>query len=164
MVTLKPFAALLPKPELAPKICELPYDVMSSDEAREMAAGNPLSFLHVSKPEIDLSRGTAVDAPEVYAKGLENFQKLIAQSADFDAAFTALIAKSREAKSNVDGVVSEVNHPAVSVVEPHSILRGRQGVKFNDRLVVLHEQMLDDQLSPVGQNLAKLRESTRHEC
>ena len=81
MATLKPFAALLPKPELAPKICELPYDVMSSDEAREMAAGNLLSFLHVSKPEIDLARGTAVDAPEVYAKGLENFQRLIAQSA-----------------------------------------------------------------------------------
>ena len=81
MATLKPFAALLPKPDLAPKICELPYDVMSSDEAREMAAGNPLSFLHVSKPEIDLAPGTAVDAPEVYAKGLENFQKLIAQCA-----------------------------------------------------------------------------------
>jgi uncharacterized protein (DUF1015 family) len=81
MATLKPFAALLPKPELAPKLCELPYDVMSSDEAREMADGNPLSFLHVSKPEIDLPRGTAVDAPEVYAKGIENFQKLISQDA-----------------------------------------------------------------------------------
>ncbi|HZI32957.1 MAG TPA: DUF1015 family protein, partial [Candidatus Binatia bacterium] len=45
MATLKPFAALRPKPELASQICELPYDVMSSDEAREIAAGNPLSFL-----------------------------------------------------------------------------------------------------------------------
>ena len=45
MATLKPFAALLPKPELASQICELPYDVMSSDEARALAAGNPLSFL-----------------------------------------------------------------------------------------------------------------------
>ncbi len=81
MATLKPFAALLPNPEQAPKICELPYDVMSSDEARQIAAGNPLSFLHVSKPEIDLPRGTAVDAPEVYARGLANFQMLIAESA-----------------------------------------------------------------------------------
>jgi uncharacterized protein (DUF1015 family) len=79
MATLKPFAALRPKPELAARICELPYDVMSSDEAREMAAGNPLSFLHVSKPEIDLPAGTNSYAPEVYAKGKENFQKLIAQ-------------------------------------------------------------------------------------
>ncbi|MGH7977245.1 MAG: DUF1015 domain-containing protein, partial [Limisphaerales bacterium] len=81
MATLKPFAALRPKPELAAQICELPYDVMSSDEAREIAKDNPLSFLHVSKPEIDLPRNTDVHAPEVYAKGKENFQKLIAQDA-----------------------------------------------------------------------------------
>ncbi len=81
MATLKPFAALRPKPELAAQICELPYDVMSSDEAREMAAGNPLSFLHVSKPEIDLPPGTDIYSPEVYAKGKENFQKLISQGA-----------------------------------------------------------------------------------
>ncbi len=81
MATLKPFAALRPKPELAAQICELPYDVMSSDEAREMARGNPLSFLHVSKPEIDLPSGTDVYAPEVYAKGKKKIQELIAQGA-----------------------------------------------------------------------------------
>lgn len=81
MATIKPFAALRPKPELADQICELPYDVMSSDEAREMAAGNPLSFLHVSKPEIDLSPDTDVHSDEVYAKGAENFKKLIADGA-----------------------------------------------------------------------------------
>ncbi len=81
MATLKPFAALRPKPELASQICELPYDVMSSGEAREMAAGNPLSFLHVSKPEIDLPAGTDLYSPEVYAKGKENFGKLMAQGA-----------------------------------------------------------------------------------
>ena len=81
MATLKPFAALRPKPDLAAKICELPYDVMSSEEAREMAAGNPLSFLHVSKPEIDLAPGTDLYSAPVYAKGRENFQKLISQSA-----------------------------------------------------------------------------------
>jgi len=77
MATLKPFTALRPKSELAAQICELPYDVMSSDEARTLAAGNPLSFLHVSKPEIDLPPGTDLHSPEVYAKGRENFQKLI---------------------------------------------------------------------------------------
>jgi uncharacterized protein (DUF1015 family) len=81
MATLKPFAALRPKPELASQICELPYDVMSSDEARALAAGNPLSFLHVSKPEIDLPTTTDIHSSEVYAKGKENFQKLIAQGA-----------------------------------------------------------------------------------
>ena len=81
MATLKPFAALRPQPELAAQICELPYDVMSSDEARDMAAGNPLSFLRVSKPEIDLPAGTDLYSPEVYAKGRENFAQLIAQGA-----------------------------------------------------------------------------------
>src|SRR3974390_495324 len=81
MATLRPFAALRPKPELAAKICELPYDVMSSEEARQQAAGNPLNFLHVSKPEIDLPPGTDLYSAEVYAKGLENFRRLIEQSA-----------------------------------------------------------------------------------
>ena len=79
MATVRPFASLRPRPELAAQICELPYDVMSSDEARQLAAGNPLSFLHVSKPEIDLAPGTDPYSTEVYAKGKENFQRLIAQ-------------------------------------------------------------------------------------
>jgi len=81
MATLKPFAALRPKPELAARICELPYDVLSSDEARATANGNPLSFFHISKSEIDLPPGTDVHAPEVYRKGCENFQKLIREGA-----------------------------------------------------------------------------------
>src|SRR5437870_13848766 len=81
MATIKPFAALRPSPELAAQICELPYDVLSSEEARQIASGNPLSFFHVSKPEIDLPPGTDIYAPEVYARGKENFEKLIAQDA-----------------------------------------------------------------------------------
>ena len=76
MATIKPFPALRPKPELAARICELPYDVMSSEEARSLAAGNPLSFLHVSKPEIDLPPGTDPYSPPVYAVAKENFAKL----------------------------------------------------------------------------------------
>lgn len=81
MANIKPFAALRPAPDLADKICELPYDVMSSQEARHMASGNPLSFLHVSKPEIDLPPDTDLYSPIVYAKGKENFERLIAQKA-----------------------------------------------------------------------------------
>ena len=78
MVLIQPFAALRPRPELAARICELPYDVMSSEEARAVAEGNPLSFLHVSKPEIDLPDGTDPHANEVYAMGRKSFQRLIA--------------------------------------------------------------------------------------
>lgn len=81
MATIKPFAALRPTPELAARVCELPYDVMSSAEARELARGNPLSFLRVSKPEIDLPLETDPYAPEVYATGAKNFAWLAAQGA-----------------------------------------------------------------------------------
>ena len=81
MAVIKTFAALRPEPGLASRICELPYDVMSSEEARQMSAGNPLSFLHVSKPEIDLPPETDLYAPEVYAKGRENYRRLMAEGA-----------------------------------------------------------------------------------
>ncbi len=81
MASIKPFAALRPDPGGAARICELPYDVMSSAEARQVAAGNPLSFLHVSKPEIDLPPAMDLYAAEVYVKGRENFQRLIAEGA-----------------------------------------------------------------------------------
>jgi len=78
MATVTPFAALRPDPKLAAQVCELPYDVMSSAEAKAMAAGNPLSFLRVSKPEIDLPEDTDLYSDAVYQKGRENFKKLIA--------------------------------------------------------------------------------------
>tara|TARA_Y100000588_G_scaffold158961_1_gene172871 strand:- start:46 stop:1263 length:1218 start_codon:yes stop_codon:yes gene_type:complete len=81
MATIKPFRALLPDPARAADICELPYDVMSAAEARQMAEGRPDSFLHVSRPEIDLSDGTDPTAPGVYAKARENLNRLIAVGA-----------------------------------------------------------------------------------
>ncbi len=81
MAIIKPFAALRPRPDLAARICELPYDVMSSEEARTLAADNPLSFLHVSKPEIDLPPGTDPYAAQVYATGRKNFDRLVAEGA-----------------------------------------------------------------------------------
>lgn len=81
MAMIKPFAALRPRPEWAGRICELPYDVMSAEEARELASGNPLSFLHVSRAEIDLPPGTGPYLPEVYARARESFQHLIRSAA-----------------------------------------------------------------------------------
>jgi uncharacterized protein (DUF1015 family) len=78
MAAIKPFAALRPKSELAERICEPPYDVLSSEEARQMAEGNSLSFLHVSKPEIDLPASTDLYDSAVYATGRQNFARLLA--------------------------------------------------------------------------------------
>ncbi len=81
MATVTPFAAVRPRPELAGKICELPYDVMSTDEARRMAQDNPLNFLRVSRPEIEFAPGTDAYGAEVYARGAENFRWLLKQGA-----------------------------------------------------------------------------------
>lgn len=74
MAIFKPFKALRPLPEYAEKVAALPYDVMNSEEAKEMVKGNPYSFLHVDKAEIDLPEGTDLYSPEVYAKAAENLK------------------------------------------------------------------------------------------
>ena len=76
MAIFKPFKALRPIPSLAEKVAALPYDVMNSDEAREMVKGNEYSFLHVDKAEIDLPKDTYLYSDEVYEKAKENLQKL----------------------------------------------------------------------------------------
>ncbi|MBI4693799.1 MAG: DUF1015 domain-containing protein [Gammaproteobacteria bacterium] len=73
---IRPFAALRPSAERAAEVAAPPYDVLSSEEARERAAGKPWSFLHVSKPEIDLPPETDPHAPAVYAKGAENLARM----------------------------------------------------------------------------------------
>ncbi|MBN2508074.1 MAG: DUF1015 domain-containing protein [Verrucomicrobia bacterium] len=79
MATIKPFAAVRPRPELAVRLCTLPYDVLSSDEARELAAGNPFSFLRVSKPEIDLPATHNPYEPEVYEKGKRTLARFLSE-------------------------------------------------------------------------------------
>jgi uncharacterized protein (DUF1015 family) len=78
MATIKPFRGFRPKPEYAEKIASFPYDVLNSQEARELATNNPLSFLHVVKPEIDLPADTPIYDDRVYAKGRENLDHFIA--------------------------------------------------------------------------------------
>ena len=76
MARIEPFRAWRPRPEVAELVASPPYDVLNSDEAREMAAANPLSFLRVVKPEIDLEPGIDLYSDAVYAKGSENLEKL----------------------------------------------------------------------------------------
>jgi uncharacterized protein (DUF1015 family) len=76
MATVRPFRALRPPPGKAAAVSSVPYDVVSTSEARQLADGNPLSFLHVSRPEIDLPDGADPYAATVYAKAAENFGRL----------------------------------------------------------------------------------------
>lgn len=73
MATVKPFRGLRPPKEIVSKLAALPYDVINSEEARKLAEDNPQSFLHVTKPEIDLPPKTDLYDPVVYAKARENF-------------------------------------------------------------------------------------------
>jgi uncharacterized protein (DUF1015 family) len=76
MAAIHPFRALRPQPENAAAVSSVPYDVVNTEEARDLAAGNPLSFLHVTRPEIDLPAGSDPYSPAVYEKGRDNFQRL----------------------------------------------------------------------------------------
>ena len=76
MAIVKPFRALRPPVPKAAQVASVPYDVVNTDEARTLAFGNELSFLHVSRPEIDLPEGTNLYSDEVYEKAKENFDKL----------------------------------------------------------------------------------------
>jgi uncharacterized protein (DUF1015 family) len=76
MSAIFPFAALRPTPKSAAAVAAVPYDVVSTDEARALAAGNPLSFLHVSRPEIDLGAGADPHAPAAYEQAARAFADL----------------------------------------------------------------------------------------
>ena len=147
MATIKPFAALRPDPELASSICELPYDVMSSAEARELAAGNPLSFLHVSKPEIDLPPMTDLYDPSVYAKGKENFERLIAEGAlRQDAKPCFYLYRQTMGQHSQVGLVAAAGCEEYlrGVIKKHELTRPD---KEDDR--VRHIEALNSQTGPV---------------
>ena len=77
MAVIRPFSALRPTAERASEVASVPYDVVNTEEARALAADNLLSFLHVSRPEIDLPAGTDIYSDAVYRKAVENFGGLI---------------------------------------------------------------------------------------
>jgi uncharacterized protein (DUF1015 family) len=77
MATIKPFRALRPHNQYAAQVASRPYDVLSSEEARKEVAGNLLSFLHVTKAEVDLPADVDIHSEAVYQKAAENLESLI---------------------------------------------------------------------------------------
>lgn len=80
MANISPFKALRPRPELARQVASRPYDVLNSKEAREEAVGNPYSFLHITKSEIDLPDDIDIHSAPVYEKAKENIEAFIQRS------------------------------------------------------------------------------------
>jgi len=77
MPVIKPFKAFRPEPELVTKVASPPYDVLNSEEARQLVKNNPYSFLHINKAEIDLNSSVDHYDQKVYEKASENLNKLI---------------------------------------------------------------------------------------
>ncbi len=77
MLRIKPFAALRPLPNIAAQVSSVPYDIVTTAEARQLAADNPRSFLRVLRPEIDLPVEMDPHDPAVYAAAKQNFQRLL---------------------------------------------------------------------------------------
>ena len=80
MITISPFAALRPEVALAKEVASRPYDVLNSKEARTAAQGNPNTFLHITKSEIDLPETVDIHSPEVYEKAKENLTAFISRN------------------------------------------------------------------------------------
>ncbi len=80
MPLIKPFAGLRPQAQHAAEVVAPPYDVLNAREARERAEGKPWSFLHISRPEIDLPEDTDPYSAQVYARGRENLEHMLNQN------------------------------------------------------------------------------------
>jgi uncharacterized protein (DUF1015 family) len=107
---LLPFKALRPTPELAARVASVPYDVVSREEAARLAEGNPASFLHVVRSEIDLPPSVPPHDPLVYSKARENLQTMIATGVllqdSMEALYLYRLAVKDHAQVGVAGCVS----------------------------------------------------------
>ena len=116
MASVRPFRALRPVPEHAEHVASVPYDVVSVEEARELAEGNARSFLHVVRPEISLPPGTDEHADAVYDKGAANLRALAGSDAFVREGEPALyvyrlVMNGRE-QTGVVGLVSAAEYDA----------------------------------------------------
>ncbi len=147
MATVLPFPAVRPKPELAPQICELPYDVMSTAEARTMAADNPRSFLRVSRAELEFPDGTDPYSPAIYERAAANFRKLLS-AGDLiqDGKPCYYLYRQQMGSHTQTGIVGvfSCEEYRKNIVKKHEFTRPD---KEDDR--VRHIEALDSQTGPV---------------
>jgi uncharacterized protein (DUF1015 family) len=147
MAFIKPFRALRPPKELAEKVAALPYDVMNVEEARLMAAGNPDSFLHVSRPEIDLAADIDPHDEPVYAQGRKNLADFILRGTLVrDESECFYVYRQRMGEITQTGLVvcTSVDDYQTGVIKKHELTRAD---KEDDR--VKHIDYLDANDEPV---------------
>lgn len=126
MATVLPFRALRPAPTHAEEVASVPYDVINTAEARQLAAGRPHSFLHVIRPEIDLPPGTDEHDDAVYAMGRANLDRLAASEAFLEEPEPALyvyrLVMDGRAQHGIFGLVSTAEYDE-NVILKHELTR-----------------------------------------
>ena len=110
MAIIKPFKAWRPNEEIVHEVSSVPYDVINTNEALELAEGKPNSFLHVIRPEIDLPKNTDIHATEVYEQGKKNLSELLSSPSFFqeeaDALYIYRLSWNGNSKTGIFGCVS----------------------------------------------------------
>lgn len=147
MAKLKPFRGIRPPRELADKVAAPPYDVLNSAEAREMAEGNPYTFLHVNKPEIDLPVEIDVHDDSVYQKGAENLEAFIANGVIKQDAKQHFYVYRQVMGTHVQTglvAIASVEEYEQNLIKKHEFTRPE---KEDDR--VKHMDVLNTQVGPV---------------
>lgn len=143
----RPFRPLTPCPELTSRIISPPYDVMSTAEARKIAAGEPLSFLRVTRSELELDEGADPYGAEVYRRGRENLDRLVAGHALVKAPHPvyAIYRQTRGVRTQI-GIVglSSVAEYERDLVKKHELTRAE---KEDDR--TRHIDTTEAQTGPV---------------
>src|SRR5690554_6650681 len=126
MPTLKPFRGFRPQQNLASKIASRPYDVLNSDEAKQEAGDNTLSFYHVIKPEIDLPADVDIHSQPIYDKAKENLHTLISEGVLFqeDKACYYIYAQTMNGKTQY-GIVgnASVADYENNIIKKHELTR-----------------------------------------
>ena len=147
MKLIKPFRGLRPSRELAAKVASHPYDVLNREEAFELAKDNPLSFLHINKPEVDMDASVDVHDQSVYAKGRENLDRFQAEGTlQQDSEETLYVYKQVMGDHEQVGLVAVASVDAYenNLIKKHEFTRPE---KEDDR--VNHMVALDAQVGPV---------------
>ncbi len=147
MATIKPFEAVRPQSEFAVEVSSLPYDVMSTAEARQMAELNPKSFLHVSRAEIDFPEGIDEHSQAVYDKARDNFYKMMEEGILFQEAYPLfyVYAQNMLGRTQVGLVAcSSVEDYFNDVIKKHEFTRPE---KEEDR--IRHMETLQAHVGPI---------------
>lgn len=121
MATVRPFRALRPHPDFAEQVASVPYDVVSSEEAAELAHGKPYSFLHVIRPEIGLPPGTDEHADAVYAQGAATLRRFAESPAfveeDAPALYVYRLVMNGRAQTGLFGLVAVAEYDNETILK-----------------------------------------------